>query len=77
MALPDLVKDWMSFRGADDLASWLGQNPQHPNYDPIAIHFAELLVETEPDAAMRWAQTVHDAELRNRAIQVISGAGGQ
>ncbi|MBC7854013.1 MAG: hypothetical protein IAF94_11295 [Pirellulaceae bacterium] len=61
------------------MANWLKNNREIPNYDLVTTPFAVQIASQDPEAALAWADTLRDPDLRSAVRDQIAamGNGGQ
>jgi hypothetical protein len=64
--------DLSTAKSLNTLGTWLSQHPDHPLYDMTVLHFARRTHQDDPEAALRWADTIRDAVLREQLKQKLS-----
>jgi RNA polymerase sigma factor (sigma-70 family) len=53
---------------------WLGRLPAGPESDPARMTFARQVSDLDPESALRWAETISEAALRESTIDHVFGA---
>lgn len=70
-----LLDSWRAKAGAPAVETWLQAKASHPHYDHLARDYAAIVVEQDASKALRWANTIKDAALRQDAVQTINRRG--
>lgn len=70
-ATADIVRLWNDLEAAGE---WLNTLPHGPGRDTAAIAYALEAVKTEPEAAMRWAESIGDQGQRARTQRRVFAA---
>lgn len=62
-----LIEKWSSY-DSTNAADWINQNRQAPEVESAIPAFVGHAVSADVESAMIWAESIHDAELRNSTI---------
>jgi RNA polymerase sigma factor (sigma-70 family) len=54
-------------------AEWLGRQPVGPDSDPARMTFARQVGDLDPESALRWAETISEASMRETTIDHVFG----
>jgi RNA polymerase sigma factor (sigma-70 family) len=67
-----LLDVWKAKEGAPTVETWLQAQTSHPHYDHIAWQYAALVVEKDPNKALKWANTIKDPKIKQEVMRVVS-----
>jgi RNA polymerase sigma factor (sigma-70 family) len=67
-----LLDAWKAKEGVQVVETWLQAQTSHPHYDQIAWQYAALVVEQDPNKALKWANTIKDPKIKQEVMRVIS-----
>jgi hypothetical protein len=70
-----LMAAWTQKAGVEPVGQWLGQMTAHPHYDRIAQRYSAVVAAKNPDAALRWAETIKNPTIKAAAVDYIKGVG--
>jgi hypothetical protein len=68
--LVKIINVWAQ-QDANAAGTWLKQHPPGPTSDTARMTFARQVADLDPESALRWAETVSDASVRENTIDHV------
>lgn len=76
-AFAEAIVGWINLEGANAPAEWLNKQPLSPEFDESVKEVALHIMEDDGDAAMEWAESITDEDLRQLTTNMILARWGQ
>jgi hypothetical protein len=67
-----LLDAWKAKEGTPTVETWLQAQASHSHYDHLAWQYATLVVEQDPNKALKWANTIKDPKIKQEVMRVVS-----
>ncbi len=74
VAVTAAISSWLRSGDATAAAEWLNQQPTHRDYDRAVKQVAMTTMHEDPEAAMTWAESIVDPELRETTVTLVAGS---
>ena len=76
-SIRSVIERWLEDAGPNEAAQWLNQIPAHIDLDSAFQKVGFAMMEIDPSAAMTWAESITDINLRNVTTRLIAARWGQ
>ncbi len=76
-SIRSVIERWLEDAGPNEAAQWLNQNPAHIDLDNAFQKVGFAMMEIDPSAAITWAESITDINLRNVTARLIAARWSQ
>ena len=59
-----VIDTWAEEEGVNAVGEWLNNHSEHPQYDRLAFDLAKKMWKKNPDAAVKWLNSMSDEDLK-------------
>ena len=76
-SIRSVIERWLEDAGPNEAAQWLNEIPAHTDLDSSFQKVGFAMMEIDPSAAMTWAESITDNNLRNVTTRLIAARWSQ